>query len=61
VPIQVGAQKAAVEGQLFWVPAGVSKAPTGAIVALIVLLVLGVLLVVFVRRRRTNTPVKDVW
>jgi hypothetical protein len=61
VPIQVGAQKATVEGQLFWVPAGVSKAPTGAIVALVVLIVLSVLLVVFVRRRRTNTPAKDVW
>jgi hypothetical protein len=61
VPIQVGAQKTTVDGQLFWVPAGVSKAPTGAIVGLVVLIVLGVLLVVFVRRRRKNTPVKDVW
>jgi hypothetical protein len=61
VPIQVGARKATVEGQLFWVPAGVSKAPTGAIVGLVVLVVLGLLFVLFVRRRRTNTPPKDVW
>jgi hypothetical protein len=61
VPIQVGAQKAMVDGQLFWVPAGISKAPTGAIVALVALIVIGVLLVLFVRRRRANAPVKDVW
>jgi hypothetical protein len=61
VPIQVGARKATVDGQLFWVPAGVSKAPTGAIVGLVVLVVLGLLFVLFVRRRRTNTPPKDVW
>jgi hypothetical protein len=61
VPIQVGARKATVDGQLFWVPAGVSKAPTGAIVGLAVLVVLGLLFVLFVRRRRTNTPPKDVW
>jgi hypothetical protein len=54
VPIQVGAQKAMVDGRLFWVPAGVSKAPTGAIVALVVLIVLGVLLVLLVRRRRSG-------
>jgi hypothetical protein len=61
VPIQVGARKATVDGQLFWVPAGISKAPTGAIVGLVALVVLGLLLVLFVRRRRTNMPVKDVW
>jgi hypothetical protein len=61
VPIQVGARKATVDGQLFWVPAGISKAPTGAIVGLVALVVLGLLFVLFVRRRRTNMPVKDVW
>jgi hypothetical protein len=61
VPIQVGAQKATVDGQLFWVPAGISKAPTAAIVGLVVLVVLGLLLVLFVRRRRRHMPVKDVW
>jgi hypothetical protein len=71
VPIEVGAQKATVDGQLFWVPAGISKAPTGAIVALVVLIVLGLLLVLFVRRRRrsggdgdgfdADSTVKDVW
>jgi len=54
VPIQVGAQKATVDGQLFWVPAGISKAPTGAIVGLVVLAVLGLLLVLFARRRRAG-------
>jgi hypothetical protein len=63
VPIQVGAQKATVDGQLFWVPAGISKAPTGAIVGLVALIVLGLLFVLFVRRRRRRTrpPVKDAW
>jgi hypothetical protein len=68
VPIQVGAQKATVDGELFWVPAGVSKAPTGAIVALVVIAVLGLLLVLFVRRRRTDVgadgvggPPKEAW
>jgi hypothetical protein len=73
VPIEVGAQKATVDGQLFWVPAGISKAPTGAIVALAVLVVVGLLLVLFVRRRRRRrsggdgdgfdaaSTVKDVW
>jgi hypothetical protein len=61
VPIQVGAQKATVNGELFWIPAGVNSAPTAAIVALVALVVLGLLLVLFVRRRRKNTPVKDVW
>jgi hypothetical protein len=55
VPIQVGAQKATVNGELFWIPAGVNSAPTGAIVALVVLVVLGLLLVLFVRRRRSGT------
>jgi hypothetical protein len=54
VPIQVGARKATVDGELFWTPAGGTKAPAGAIVGLVVLTVLGVLLVLFVRRRRSG-------
>ncbi len=51
VPISVGPQKAAVNGVLFWTPED-SKAPVGAIVALVILLVGGVGLAITVRRRR---------
>ena len=56
VPIQVGARNATVDGELFWTPAGETKAPTGAIVALVALAALGLLLVLFVRRRRAGGP-----
>ncbi|HZL48525.1 MAG TPA: hypothetical protein VFC30_05875 [Solirubrobacteraceae bacterium] len=56
VPIEVGARKATVDGELFWTPEGVAKAPTAAIAALVVFAVLGLLLVLFVRRRRSGTP-----
>lgn len=51
VPIAVGAQKGAVDGELFWTPES-SKAPVGAFVALAVLLFGSVGLVLIVRRRR---------
>jgi hypothetical protein len=53
VPIQVGARKAMVDGELFWTPAR-TKAPTAAIPVLVALAVLGLLLALFVRRRRTD-------
>jgi hypothetical protein len=52
VPIQVGASKGAVAGQLFWTPEAGSKTPVGAIVAFVVILLLGLGLVIGVRRRR---------
>jgi hypothetical protein len=55
VPIQVGAQKGNVKGELFWVPES-SKTPTAAILALIVFCVLAVAFVLFVRRRRSRLP-----
>ena len=51
VPIKVGTQPGAIDGELFWVPES-SKAPAGAIVALVAIVVAGVLLVLVVRRRR---------
>ena len=54
MPIQVGARKATVEGELFWTPAGGTKAPAAAIVGLVAIVVLGLLLVLFVRRRRSG-------
>jgi hypothetical protein len=54
VPISVGAQKGVVDGQLFWVPDS-SKAPVGAIVALVVIVLLALGFVVWVRRRRART------
>lgn len=51
VPIQVGAQRGAINGELFWVPQS-SKAPVAAIVALILIVLLGVASVLIVRRRR---------
>lgn len=51
VPIEVGMQRGAIHGELFWVPES-SKTPIAAIVALIAIVLLGVALVLFVRRRR---------
>ncbi len=51
VPIAVGTQKGMISGELFWVPNN-SKAPTGAFVALIVIILLAIGTVVLVRRRR---------
>jgi hypothetical protein len=52
VPVQVGATKASVNGTLFWQPKPGGGVPTGAIVALVVLALLGVGAVLVVRRRR---------
>jgi len=51
VPIAVGAQKGAIAGQLYWTPEN-SKASTAVIVLGIAIVVLGLLFVLFVRRRR---------
>jgi hypothetical protein len=47
------AGKGAVAGQLFWTPQS-SKAPTAVIVLGVLIAVLGVLFVLFVRRRRSR-------
>ena len=63
VPITAGAQKGAIDGQLFWVPDG-SKAPTAAIVALVVVVALALAFVFFVRRRRGRgapPPTQEAW
>jgi hypothetical protein len=54
VPISVGAQKGTVDGQLFWTPEN-SKAPVGAIVALVIVLLGSAGLVIVVRRRRRRS------
>jgi hypothetical protein len=51
VPIAVGTQRGSISGELFWVPDN-SKAPTGAIIALVAIVLAGILAVVVVRRRR---------
>ena len=56
VPIQVGSHKGDVNGNLFWVPLGNSTAPTAAILALVAVVVLGLLVVLRVRKRRTGGP-----
>jgi hypothetical protein len=56
VPIQVGARKGTVDGELFWTPEADSNAPVAAIVALAAILLLGLVLVLFVRRRRSGGP-----
>jgi len=58
VPIQVGAQKGAVNGQLFWVPES-SHASTVVILLGVAIAVLGLLLVLFVRRRRSRLAAAD--
>jgi hypothetical protein len=54
VPIKVGAQPGTVDGELFWVPEEGTQAPVGAIVALVVVALLGLALVLVVRRRRRS-------
>jgi hypothetical protein len=51
VPIAVGTEKGNVDGQLFWAPE-TSSAPLAAILAGVGIVLLGVLLVLFTRRRR---------
>jgi hypothetical protein len=53
VPIEVGTQQATVNGELFWTPARTS-APAAAIPVLVALVLLGLLFVLFVRRRRSG-------
>jgi hypothetical protein len=55
VPIEVGARKGAVAGQLFWSPEN-SKVSVAVIVLGALIVVLGLLFVLFVRRRRARTP-----
>jgi hypothetical protein len=57
VPIQVGARRGVINGNLFWVPLADSSTPVAAIVALVVLAILGLLVVLYTRRRRAaRTP-----
>jgi hypothetical protein len=55
VPIKIGTQPGTIRGELFWVPES-SKASTGAIVALVAIVLAGALLVLFVRSRRRLRP-----
>lgn len=53
VPIRVGTQAGAVDGQLFWTPES-SHAPIAVIVLGVAIVLLGLAFVVFVRRRRAE-------
>lgn len=53
VPIEVGARKGAISGQLLWAPEG-SKATTAVIVLGVAIVLLGLGFVLFVRRRRAR-------
>jgi hypothetical protein len=53
LPIEVGAQKGVVAGQLFWTPEN-SKASVAVIVLGVLIALAGVLFVLFVRRRRAR-------
>jgi hypothetical protein len=56
VPIRVGTQPGAIDGELFWVPES-SKAPVGVIAAFAALIAAAVLSALFVRgRRRRRRP-----
>lgn len=65
VPVRVGGQPGAVDGQLFWVPEEGTKTPIGAILALVAIVLLGLALVFVVRRRRrvdaSGGPGKEAW
>ncbi len=58
VPIEVGTQQATVTGELFWIPAR-TGAPAAAIPVLLALIVLGLLFVLFVRRRRSGAGLDE--
>ncbi|HEX3693025.1 MAG TPA: hypothetical protein VHU13_06740 [Solirubrobacteraceae bacterium] len=59
IPIRVGSQPGAIDGELYWVPQS-SKAPTAAVVVLVAIVALGALIVLTVRRRRPQAPGSDV-
>ena len=52
VPVQVGTQKASIDGTLFWQPKPGGGIPAAALIGLVALAVLGLGAVVVVRRRR---------
>jgi hypothetical protein len=54
VPIEVGTQKGAILGQLFWTPEQ-SKASIAVIALGVAIALLGLLFVIYVRRRRSRT------
>lgn len=56
VPLRVGPRAGAIDGTLFWVgePGAGSSFPTGAVVSLVVLALLGLGAVALVRRRRAE-------
>ncbi len=53
VPIKIGNQPGAIRGELFWVPEN-SSAPTAAIIVGIAIVLIGLAMVVLVRRRRAR-------
>jgi len=55
VPIEVGSVKGAIAGQLFWEPEN-SSTPLAAIIIGLVIVLGGLALVLYVRRRRARTP-----
>jgi hypothetical protein len=59
VPIQVGARSGSINGQLFWAPEEGAKTPVGAIAALVAIALLGLALVIYVRRRRRSPGSDD--
>jgi hypothetical protein len=67
VPIRVGTEPGVVHGELFWVPEEGTKTPVAAIVALVAIVLAGLALVFFVRRRRRlgsgqpADPPGDAW
>jgi hypothetical protein len=54
VPIEVGSQRGAITGQLFWTPEN-SKASSAVIVLGVAIALLGLLFVLYVRRRRSRS------
>jgi hypothetical protein len=55
VPIKIGSEPGAIDGELFWVPEN-SKASAGVIGAGVAIVIAGTLLVLVVRRRRRRRP-----
>jgi len=62
VPVRVDGRRAAVDGDLFWVPQPGRSFPLAAGIGLAALVVAGAVLVIVVRRRRARGgPVEEAW
>lgn len=61
VPISVGGEAGRIDGVLYWTPEQGTTAPTGAFIALGLIVIASVAFVVYVRRRRARSAAGERW